>query len=52
MNANEWGVRHSDTGLERPMKPSYCQKPESKIHWRIPESLPGRQILAAIWRWM
>ena len=34
------------------MKHTYCQKPDAKVHWRIPDGLPGRQIIAAIWRWM
>ena len=34
------------------MKPTYFQKADTKFHWRLPEGLPGRQILVAIWRWM
>jgi len=34
------------------MKHPYSQKPDAKVHWRILEGLPGRQILVAIWRWM
>ncbi len=34
------------------MKPTYCQKPDAKLHWRLPDRLLGRQFIAAIWRWM
>lgn len=34
------------------MKHTYYQKPDAKVDWRIPDTLPGRQILVAIWRWM
>lgn len=34
------------------MKYTYHQRPDAKIHWRILDDLPGRQILVAIWRWM
>jgi hypothetical protein len=34
------------------MKYAYCQRPAAKVHWQIPEGMPGRRILVAIWRWM
>lgn len=34
------------------MKPTYSQKQDFKFHWRLPNGMPGRQILVAIWNWM
>ena len=37
---------------ERAMKHSYTQTPDFKMQWRLPDGMPGRRILVAIWRWM
>ncbi len=34
------------------MTHSYRQLPGLQRVWRLPQRLPGRQLLAAIWGWM
>ena len=34
------------------MKPGYCRTPEFKASWSLPQALPGRRFLVAIWNWL
>jgi hypothetical protein len=34
------------------MKHTYYQPAEPSRRWRLPEALPGRRILVAIWAWL
>ena len=44
----------SGSGLTgaRAFEPTYIQRPDTKFYWRLPQNMPGRQLLVAIWRWM